>query len=221
MFRVAENCGGVSPGQVFGKRKVLGWAFRARTNAAGSLWHVVTECACGDVALVRVSRLSKGGTGQCKSCSRTTHGGCYKKAPREQLYEVFHGIVARCGNPRHVAYDRYGGRGIRMCNEWRSDYAAFRKWALETGYKPGLSIDRIDNDGNYEPGNCRWATLIEQGRNKRNNVVLTAFGESKTVAEWCRDSRCSVADKTLRLRLKNGWDHQKAISKPSRNALSA
>lgn len=92
----------------------------------------------------------------------------------------------RCYNPHEPAYANYGGRGITMCNEWRDSYLAFRDWAFANGYEPnkGLSIDRIDVNGNYEPSNCRFVTRDAQANNKRSNVMLTYDGRTQTLAQW-------------------------------------
>lgn len=129
----------------------------------------------------------------------------------ELLMKVWRQMRSRCNDTKD---SRYGGRGIAVCPEW-SDYGTFRSWALQAGYREGLSIDRINNDGNYEPGNCRWADRVTQANNRRNQVLLTAFGETKSVAMWARDPRCLVSEVALRLRVsRRGWDHEKAITNP-------
>lgn len=121
---------------------------------------------------------------------------------------------ARCLNPKNTCYDRYGGRGIMICAEWLDSFDAFRSWSLENDYIEGHSIDRINNDGNYEPGNCQWVTMDVQALNKSNNRILVAFGESKPMVEWARDARCSVSGKTIRDRLESGYSVEEAISFP-------
>lgn len=86
---------------------------------------------------------------------------------RERLHRIWQDMKTRCYNPKHESYKNYGGRGITVCEEWRKDFTAFYLWAIEHGYDKSLSIDRINNDGNYEPNNCRWATTKEQAKNKR------------------------------------------------------
>lgn len=131
------------------------------------------------------------------------------------LDSVWNQMKQRCGNPNNEKYPLYGARGIRV--EF-ADYAEFKTWALSSGYAPGLSIDRIDNDGNYTPSNCRWATPQQQSNNRRSNVLLTAFGETKTVAEWVDDPRCSVTYTALIQRVRRaGWAPEEAVSTPAQS----
>lgn len=113
--------------------------------------------------------------------SHRTHGYC---TDYPKLYMVWITMKNRCENPNRAKYKDYGARGIKVCDEWHNA-EAFCKWALENGYKEGLQIDRIDNNGNYEPSNCRWVTPKENSRNRRNSVSLTVNNETKCVAEWC------------------------------------
>lgn len=103
----------------------------------------------------------------------------------ERLYRIWRAMRDRCQRKGNVHYDNYGGRGITVCVEWQ-DYETFKAWAYQSGYQDGLSIDRIDNDGNYEPSNCRWATVSEQCNNKRNNRIIEFNGEAHTATEWSR-----------------------------------
>lgn len=102
-----------------------------------------------------------------------------------------------------------------MCNEWRDSYIAFKTWALSNGYDVSLSIDRIDNDGNYEPNNCQWANKTEQSRNRRNVQPITAFGETKYAIEWIMDARCPHTHQTtIQKRLAKGMTPEQAITDP-------
>jgi hypothetical protein len=141
--------------------------------------------------------------------------GCVEKTNgEEKLRKVWHQMHRRCSNPKDGKYPRYGGRGIKVCPEW-GDYSVFRSWALAAGYAQGLSINRIDNDGGYNPRNCEWADQITQANNKSNSRWLTAFGETMTVTQWSRDPRCVVDHGALVLRIfRRRWDVERALTTP-------
>lgn len=177
-------------------------------------------CDCGKQRHVFGSSLMNGSSQSCgciaierAKIACTKHG----KEPR-RLYTVWQSMLDRCYNKNKETYLRYGGRGICVCDQWRTNYIAFREWAFTNGYKEGLSLDRIDNNGNYEPTNCRWANDIQQANNKRNNTTLEAMGEIKTIAEWSRDPRCKVSARMLRQRfVMLRWPPHKAITHPPRH----
>lgn len=108
--------------------------------------------------------------------------GLFRK--NKELFNVWQTMKSRCENPNRSNYDRYGGRGIEVCDEWHIA-ENFIKWAIENGYHPGLQLDRINNNGNYHPDNCRWITPKQNSRNTRRNRFLTINGETKCVSEWC------------------------------------
>lgn len=103
---------------------------------------------------------------------------------RDKLYNVWRGVKKRCNIPTYYAYPQYGGRGIKICKDWENNFDAFYQWSLSNGYEVGLTLDRIDNDGNYEPSNCRWATWKEQGNNRRTNVYITFNGKTQSMSQW-------------------------------------
>ena len=114
----------------------------------------------------------------------------------------------RCSNPNQIRYGVYGGRGIKVCEEW-DDFRVFYEWAKSSGYSDFLTIDRIDCDKGYEPSNCRWVTQTEQQNNRRNNRLIVANGESHTLAEWSRITGVKIG--TLWARLKAGHSPEEAL----------
>lgn len=142
--------------------------------------------------------------------SRKTHG-----LSRTPLYRIWVDLRRRCNDASRPDYDRYGGRGIRVCDEWDRDVASFCEWAVSSGYGKGLSIERIDNNGNYEPSNCRWATVLEQSNNRRSNRQITFRGETKPITEFAKEYGLKPA--TLFQRIKSNWDLELALTKTPRN----
>lgn len=136
-------------------------------DTAGARWKCV--CDCGNVITVRGTNLRRGLTTSCGchqknvvKMENTTHGQYTSR-----LHRIWSAMKQRCYNPRNKAYINYGGRGISVCDDWIHDFSAFSEWALSNGYNDTLTIDRINNDGNYEPDNCRWQTRAQQNKNKR------------------------------------------------------
>ena len=137
----------------------------------------------------------------------------YKHGLRNtRLFSIWANIKTRCTNSNSTFYNRYGGRGITICDEWKDNFKAFYDWAMANGYQDNLTIDRIDNNGNYEPNNCRWVTVKDQARNKTNNHLYTINNETKALSVWCE--QFNINYKTVRDRLKRGWNIKKALSCP-------
>lgn len=144
--------------------------------------------------------------GVCRTgLPRLKHGGA-----QTRLYKVWVGMRRRCFNPEYPKFEDYGARGITICPAWE-DFAVFRMWALSHDYKEGLTIERRDNNGNYSPENCSWIPGNMQQRNRRMNRFVTAFGETKTLAEWVRDPRCLVGWGGLKKRLALGVPPEQAL----------
>ena len=165
-------------GEVFGRLKVLGFFEKAKS---GTRWHCI--CECGKEKVIYRTNLVRGISKSCgciQKESKTIHG-----FSRRRLYEIWSGMKKRCFNKNCKAFENYGGRGIKVCDEWL-EYKPFHEWAYSNGYKEGLTIDRINNNGNYEPLNCRWVTRTTQNNNTRKNVFLEIDGDIKTVSEWAR-----------------------------------
>lgn len=128
-------------------------------------------------------------------------------------YSIWMNMRARCNNPANTSYANYGARGIKVCERWESDFLNFLE---DMGRRPSRkhSIDRIDNNGHYEPSNCRWATFSEQARNRRTSRFIEFRGRSLTLAEWAQE--IGIDMRTLHLRLKNGWSIERALTQPLR-----
>lgn len=165
-----------------------------------------TKCICGRIKYVDLCDLKKG---EIKSCgckkieylkeASKTHG--FSDHP---IYHSYCRMISRCFEVKDERFKDYGFRGIKVCDEWKNDFLSFYNWAINAGWGKGLEIDRINNDGNYEPLNCRWATSAVQNRNKRNNRNISAFGETKCITDWAKDDRCRVSKKTLLKRIRKG-----------------
>ena len=173
------------------------------------------QCDCGNKIIVRGNNLTSGDTRSCgcyaKECSKKngerliTHG---KTGTR--IHHIWLNIIYRCKNKKCELAKNYGGRGIKICEEWKNDFISFYNWSMANGYQDSLSIDRIDVNGNYEPSNCRWVNAKIQANNRRDNHLINIDGVVKTVAEWA--SEFDIARTTLENRLKRGWTGRKLIS---------
>ena len=124
---------------------------------------------------------------------------------RTRLYRIWRDMRCRCNNPKTRGYNRYGGRGIAVCNEWKNknDFMNFYEWAISNGYQEDLTIDRIDNNGNYEPNNCRWVTMEEQSQNTSKVINITYNNETHSLSKWARIT--GISRNTLYARYKSGW----------------
>lgn len=211
MLTIVEQKHSVKSGQRFGSWEVIGKPFKC-----GKRWFVVAKCNCLSCHVVRTDVLSRGGSLQCDECKHKGRIGqtTWKKHGeyKSRLYGVWNSMKDRCGNPNNSSYGDYGGRGITVCDLWQRDFKAFQSWALIAGYEPGLHIDRKDNDKGYCPHNCRFITQAKNNLNKRNNPLIQAFGETKTMLEWSQDVRCPVAYSTLESRLRRNVNPEIAIT---------
>lgn len=129
-----------------------------------------------------------------------------------RLYSIYRNMKSRCYNEKATSYNRYGGRGIQICDEWLIDFSNFYKWSIQNGYKENLTIDRINNNGNYEPNNCRWTDIKTQSRNRNINHLVTINNITKPLISWCEEYKINY--KTVRDRLKRGWSYEDSLTKP-------
>ena len=178
------------------------------------------RCKCGKVVEVRIENL---GRSKYESC------GCYKKScvglwgekalglSDTRLYVIWTGMKQRCYNQKSKAYKDYGGRGIKICDEWKDSFLPFYHWALISGYSENLTIDRININGNYSPDNCQWITIQEQqavGKKRINPLYrhIEYDGLNLTMKEW--SLRLGGNSSLVALRIRKGWDQIQAITKP-------
>lgn len=196
-------------GMTFGRLRVIEFAGIAKNRKA--IWKC--ECSCENHTIITVqgANLRNGNTQSCgclhkERFNRYSHGQTNTK-----LYGVWNGIKNRCLNPNHKSYKNYGGRGIKLCEQWL-DFSNFYEWALNNGYKEGLSIERENVNGDYEPSNCHWATAKEQANNTRANHFIEYNEKIKTIQQWEDETGLPIGQ-----RLSYGWTIEQAIETPLNN----
>lgn len=171
----------------------------------------ICKCGCGKYTIKNQESLTRG---QSYSCGCLYHKGKHHKR-NTRLYTIWDSMKQRCGNPNNSHFYNYGGRGITVCDEWNNSkdgFENFYNWSIKNGYKDSLTLDRIDVNGNYEPRNCRWITNHEQQFNKRTSRMLTLNGKTQCVTQWAKE--LNIKESTIRTRLYNGWDDEKALTTP-------
>lgn len=175
MVRIRPSACGVELGMVFGTREVLGLPF----SSGDGEWRAVVLCRrCGRVAVAWCNNLRRGRSNRCKSCqisdANRKHGDTPDGMKHPRLHDIWCNMRQRCNSPQNPAYRWYGSKGVSVCSQW-DDYAVFRDWAMSSGYRDDLTIDRKDSSGNYEPNNCQWITRVENSakmqRDKRSKQM--------------------------------------------------
>jgi len=194
-------------GEKYGKLAII-----ERTDSRGDGGYWKCLCDCGKtVESARTRDLRSGNTTSC-GCTRgvklRTHG-----LRAHPLYQVWKGVKGRVNNPKNKCYNIYGGRGITICNEWLNNFKSFYDWCLENGYEKGLQLDRIDNDGNYNPTNCRIVEPKVNVRNRRNTVTVNYKGVDIPLAQLADDVDVKLNILYSRIIMK-GMDIDEAIEKP-------
>lgn len=201
-------------GKRFGRLVVLERAGSTKSKSAA--WRC--KCDCGSEVIVSGIYLRRGETRSCGCLHREaarsamlTHG-----ASKSRLYKVWAGMKNRCYNEKASNYRYYGAKGITVCDEWKDDFEAFRRWSLENGYDEGAkaqecTIDREDNSKSYSPENCKWVNHTTQCNNQTSNRLFEHNGTTMTMAEWAREVGMKYT--TLRARIRRGMPFEQAISK--------
>lgn len=203
-------------GHVYGRLTVLHRVDTSNVaNRKATIW--MCECECGQIKAIRQGPLRNGTTRSCGCLYRerhTTHGHSIKDQDGRLVsreYVSWLGMIQRTENKKFPGYKDYGGRGITMCEQWRKSFEVFLE---DMGPKPSSrhSLDRINVDGNYEPGNCRWATPLVQMRNTRWNRNITWMGKTQCLQAWANE--LGMSSKTLSERLRTGWSVEAAFATP-------
>lgn len=188
-------------GQIFGW--VTAISIVGRDTQRGATW--LCRCKCGKQIIRARRQLLSGKTVSC-GCFFARKRGGKRDSP---CYQTWRSMLQRCRDKNSRSWPHYGGRGIKVCDAWKD----FRVFERDMGPRPpGMSIDRIDNDGNYEPGNCRWATISEQTRNYRRNVQLTCHGRTQCVTDWAEE--LGIDAHLIYGRLEDGWPAEAALRLP-------
>lgn len=192
-------------GNVYGHLKVI--SFEGVSKRGHAKW--LCECnACGKEKVVEGRHLIDGSQKSC-GCMQKYYG---HHMTETRLYAIWCTMKARCNRKSSHKYKNYGGRGIKVCDEW-NDFMNFYEWSVNNGYAENLSIDRIDNDGNYEPSNCRWVTPKVQSNNTSRNCRITFDGETHTMKEWSEITGISYS--ALTRRKYRGWDVTRMLTIPT------
>lgn len=204
-------------GKTYNKLTVIDYAY---TENNTTYWKC--QCSCGKEVILPYYKLT---SGQTKSCGCLYQDNLEKirsgeKQPpnfkhgdsNDRIYNIYQGMKDRCYNKRNKNYMDYGGRGIEVCQEWINSYISFKKWSLLNGYQDGLTIDRIDVNGNYYPENCRWADVIQQNNNKRTNIIIDYNGQKLTLKQL--SEVVGINYRTLYDRYRKGWSLERMVKLP-------
>ena len=204
-------------GQKYGRLTALYRLHNYHKN--GTYWLCV--CDCGNLSEVNIKDLRKGNTKSC-GCLRGNHcskihlsrgkpskHGYKHKNDNPRIYRIYRNMLSRCYYHKCDRYKNYGGRGIKMCDEWYNDFQNFNIWAMNNGYNDTLTIDRIDVNKNYSPDNCRWVTLKQQCRNTTKNVYLTYNGKRQIMKDWATE--LNIPYHRIVLRHSRGWSDKECL----------
>lgn len=191
-------------GKRFGKWFVVAW------NKEKHKW--LCKCDCGTEKFIETYTLKSGKSTRCHKC-RNLYVGLQNSTHHKthtRIYRIYRTMLARCYLKSNSKYRDYGERGISVCEEWKKSFVVFHDWAMLNGYADNLQIDRKNNNGNYEPSNCRWVTCKENANNTRKNHKITFKGITKNLCEWA--VILNIKSATIRYRLKRGWTIDRALT---------
>ena len=193
----------------FGRWRVLAEGTPRFDKNGQKIRYYICKCECGTAREVRMSTLRRGASQSCGCLRKEVNSKHGEHSSR--LYKIHTDMKRRCTNKNTIGFHRYGGRGITYTPEWES-YKAFRNWALANGYEDHLTLDRIDNDRNYEPGNCRWVSREVQANNRSDNVRIRWNGKEMNLKEWAKE--LDIKYSTLYSRIQDhGWSIEDAFTK--------
>jgi len=203
----------IESGTVFGKLTVISEIESVLDPHGVAKRRFKCLCSCGSETVVRMNNLT---SGKVKACGNSrNHSVSHLK-----LHSVWRGMRNRCYSQAHEKYHRYGGRGIVMCDLWKNDFMPFFKWANENGWEEGLDLDRKDNDGNYEPSNCRFVTRVVNANNKVRTVMVEYGGEKIAFSILLRKLNLHSKYNTYHARLKKGWTIDQILLTPVLNNVT-
>lgn len=199
--------------QKFGK--LTAKKFVGKNKQYDALW--LCDCDCGNEKIVSAGKLQSGHTQSCGCFQRertkeahTKHSLYYNsEGKRSKLYHVWGSMKERCFNKNSKSYPDYGGRGVTICDEWL-DYTNFHKWAIQNGYKEGLTIERDNNNLNYQPSNCRWIPKSDQSKNRSSVRYLEWNGVTRSVTEW--SELTGIPSNVINQRIRRSWDINKSLT---------
>ena len=177
--------------------------------------YYLCQCDCGNIKVIEKSQLTTGHTKSCgclqkkiTSKKHKTHG-----LSKNKIYFIWCSMKDRCYRQNSNDYLNYGGRGITICDEWKNDFKTFYQWAINNGYKEGLTIERINVNDNYKPSNCTWIENALQSKNKTNSHYLTYNDKTQIIEDWAKEMKLNNGA-TISGRLKRGWSIEEALTTP-------
>jgi hypothetical protein len=218
MAEMIVKANGVNSTKLPSGVEIINLRFKKKRTGKVFEWWGLFKCSCGKEFEANIYRVKNCRTKSCGCLAnfllqkRSEKHGHAKDNARSRVYVTWESMKQRCYDQNCRSYKSYGGRGIKVCDRWKDSFVTFFG---DMGEKPlGATLERIDVNGDYSPCNCRWATAKEQSRNKQNTRWIEAFGQKKSLAEWCEERKLNY--KAVQRRLIKGWSPERAVSQPLR-----